>query len=207
MCFYYTYHHKKSDNVQAYLMTNILQDVVKRGTGVNARVQGIELAGKTGTTNNSVDAWFCGYSPSVEVIVWFGRDNNKRIGPRGATGGGLAAPAFSFYFSELLKVYPDMKRKFDIPEGVYQGTYEGETEYYTERSPLPKVKKRDEFAFDENATGVATEVDTNIIEVIDYDETPTDTSGEPDTIEEDDPLHPKVKVPKTPVSEDSGTLF
>jgi penicillin-binding protein 1A len=197
---------------QAYLMTNILQDVVKRGTGRNARVEGIELAGKTGTTNNSIDAWFCGYSPSTEVIVWFGRDDNSRIGPRGATGGGLAAPAFSFYFKELLKVYPDIKRTFDIPEGVYQGTYEGETEYYTKRSPLPRVKKRDEYAFDENITGpgIATEDDTNIIEVIDYDDVPMDTTENGDgsgTVEENDPLHPKIKVPKTPVSEDSGTLF
>jgi len=194
---------------QAYLMTSILQDVVRRGTGTNARVKGIELAGKTGTTNNSVDAWFCGYSPTIEVIVWFGRDDNKRIGPRGATGGGLAAPAFSFYFNELLKIYPDTKRTFDVPEGVHQGTYEGKSEYYTARSPLPKIKKRDEYSFDENATGIGTEDDTNIVETIDYDTVTTDTSSESDSngIEEDDALHPKVKVPNTPVSEDSGTLF
>ena len=77
---------------QAYLMTSILEDVIKRGTGRNARVKGIELAGKTGTTNKNVDAWFCGYSPTIETIVWFGRDNNRPIG-RGATGGAVAARA------------------------------------------------------------------------------------------------------------------
>jgi len=54
---------------QAYLMTSILQDVVKKGTGRNAKVKGIELAGKTGTTNNYIDAWFCGYSPTLTTIV------------------------------------------------------------------------------------------------------------------------------------------
>lgn len=65
---------------QAYLMTDILKDVIKRGTGRKARVKGIELAGKTGTTNKNIDAWFCGYSPTIETIVWTGRDNNKPIG-------------------------------------------------------------------------------------------------------------------------------
>jgi penicillin-binding protein 1A len=46
---------------QTYLMTSILRDVVKNGTGRNAKVKGLETVGKTGTTNNNVDAWFCGY--------------------------------------------------------------------------------------------------------------------------------------------------
>ena len=54
---------------QAYLMTSILRDVVLRGTGRNAQVPGVEVVGKTGTTNKNVDAWFCGYSPAEEVIV------------------------------------------------------------------------------------------------------------------------------------------
>jgi penicillin-binding protein 1A len=126
---------------QAYLMTDVLKDVVKRGTGKNARVKGIELAGKTGTTNNSVDAWFCGYSPTIEVISWFGRDNNKPIGRKGATGGGLAAPAFAYYYEKLLELYPETKRTFDIPQGVFRGEYEGKGELYTAISPLPSHKK------------------------------------------------------------------
>ena len=209
---------------QAYLMTDVLKEVVTRGTGRNARVKGLELAGKTGTTNNSIDAWFCGYSPEIEVIVWFGRDNNKRIGKKGATGGGLAAPAFSYYFKELLEVYPDTKRTFDIPEGVYRGEYEGKSELYTKHSPLPSVKpKRDQYSFDESMSfpdqesyrDVAPEEDLDIIETVDYDDTSTDVGfaetvhidRDPNASEEDDPLHPKRNVPKTPVSEDSGTLF
>ena len=121
---------------QAYLMTDILKDVVKRGTGKRAKVEGIELAGKTGTTNDNRDAWFCGYSPTIEVIVWFGRDDNTKIGKR-ATGGYLAAPAFAYYFRELIKLYPNTPRFFEIPKGVYSAAVENKEELYTEISPLP----------------------------------------------------------------------
>lgn len=193
---------------QAYLMTDILKDVVKRGTGRNARVKGLELAGKTGTTNNGVDAWFCGYSPTVEVISWFGRDNNKPIGRRGATGGALAAPAFAYYFKKLIELYPDTKRTFDIPQGVFRGEYEGKSELYTVNSPLPSHKKPQseyERMFDENNESmedISPEEDMGLAETINIDEDP-----EEEIQEEDDPLHPKRNVPKTPVSEDSGTLF
>jgi penicillin-binding protein 1A len=121
---------------QAYLMTDILHDIVKRGTGRNAQVPGVEVVGKTGTTNKNVDAWFCGYSPTTEVIVWMGRDNNKPIG-RGGTGGGTSAPAFSYFLKRLHKLYPEMPRKFTVPEGVYSMKDGVPTELYTENSPLP----------------------------------------------------------------------
>jgi len=201
---------------QAYLMTDILKDVVKRGTGRNAQVEGIELAGKTGTTNNNIDAWFCGYSPTIETIVWFGRDNNKPIG-RKATGGAIAAPAFAYYYKKLLELYPEIKRTFDIPQGVFKGVYEGKTELYTAISPLPSKKRSiDEFdAFDEQPQreeeiqiveedDIAPEEEMGLAETINIDE---DTVTEGEEEEDDDPLHPKRNVPKTPVSEDSGTLF
>jgi penicillin-binding protein 1A len=203
---------------QAYLMTDVLKDVVKRGTGRNARVEGIELAGKTGTTNNNIDAWFCGYSPTIETIVWFGRDDNKRIG-HGATGGALAAPAFSYYYKKLLELYPETKRTFDIPEGVYRGEYEGKSELYTKQSPLPDSHQQDRYA-DEDAyeydqllveeTEIIEDIDPDEGEIglaptINIDEDPSETITESE--EEDNPLHPKRKVPLTPVSNDSGTLF
>ena len=197
---------------QAYLMTDILKDVVKRGTGRNARVESIELAGKTGTTNNNIDAWFCGYSPTIETIVWFGRDDNTRIG-RGATGGALAAPAFAFYYKKLLELYPDTKRTFDIPQGVFRGEYEGKTELYTKNSPLPDSHKKEVHPYDEYDQML--EEETEITEDIDPDDgeigfAPTiyiDEDPAYEDEEEDDPLHPKRKVPLTPVSNDSGTLF
>ncbi|MEA3418479.1 MAG: PBP1A family penicillin-binding protein [Campylobacterota bacterium] len=123
---------------QAYLMTDILKDVVKRGTGKRAQVEGIELAGKTGTTNDNVDAWFCGYSPTIETIVWFGRDDNRRIGKK-ATGGVLAAPAFAYYYKNLIELYPETPRIFEKPDGVFEGETDGITEFYTAISPLPKA--------------------------------------------------------------------
>ena len=203
---------------QAYLMTDVLKDVVKRGTGRNARVEGIELAGKTGTTNNNIDAWFCGYSPTIETIVWFGRDDNKHIG-RGATGGALAAPAFSFYYKKLLELYPETKRTFDIPEGVFRGEYEGRSELYTENSPLPDSHKKPVQNYDEydqlleDEMEIIEDIDPDDGEIgfaptINIDEDPVSEESEEENIEEeDDPLHPKRKVPLTPVSNDSGTLF
>ncbi len=174
---------------QAYLMTDILKDVVNRGTGRNAKVKGIELAGKTGTTNNNIDAWFCGYSPTIETIVWFGRDNNRRIG-KGATGGAISAPAFAYYYKKLLELYPDTKRYFDMPQGIQRGEYKGKQELYTTNSPLPNSHQENQ--------------DNYIIEDEEFANT---IRVEDETIEEDNPLHPKRKVPLRPDSEDSGTLF
>ena len=122
---------------QAYLMTSILEDVIKRGTGKNAKVEGLELAGKTGTTNNNIDVWFCGYSPTITTIVWYGRDRYKTI-YKGATGGKVAAPVFSAFYKKLLDIDPKLKRKFTIPNGVFIGKIADKTELYTTTSPLPK---------------------------------------------------------------------
>ena len=135
---------------QTYLMTSILEDVVKKGTGRNARVSGIELAGKTGTTNNNVDAWFAGYSPTIETIVWFGNDDNTPMHAK-ETGGRTAAPAFSYFYKELLKSNPQVQRKFVKPEGVIEVKIGGETEYFTNTSKPPKndstEKKNEELIF------------------------------------------------------------
>lgn len=122
---------------QTYLLTSILQDVVKRGTGIKAAVPGLEVAGKTGTTNNNTDAWFAGYSPSIETIVWFGNDDNTPM-HRSETGGIAAAPAFSYFYKGVLKSYPQIKRNFTMPDGVTSGEYGGRTEYFTNTSRAPK---------------------------------------------------------------------
>ena len=121
---------------QAFLMTAILQDVIKEGTGRRARVKGLALAGKTGTTNDYKDAWFCGYSPEIEAIVWYGKDDNKPMYKE--TGGKAAAPAFSYFFREYLALHPETKLSFDIPEGVRVVKGKRGTDYFTEISKPPR---------------------------------------------------------------------
>lgn len=94
----------------AYTMVSMLQDVVKHGTGIRAMQLGRQdLAGKTGTTNDSIDAWFCGFHPTVVGIAWMGYDQPRSLGDR-ETGGGAALPIWMGYMEKALK---------DAPEAVY----------------------------------------------------------------------------------------
>jgi penicillin-binding protein 1A len=122
---------------QAYLMTTILKDVVERGTGGNAKVKGLDIAGKTGTTNNNVDGWFAGYSPTIETIVWFGNDDNTPM-QRSETGGRVAGPAFSKYYENVLSLYPQIQRTFEMPEGVIAVEKDGQKEYFSDTSKPPR---------------------------------------------------------------------
>ncbi len=125
---------------QAFLMTTILRDVVLRGTGRRAKVKGLEVAGKTGTTNKSVDAWFAGYSPTIETVVWFGNDDNSPM-YKGETGGRVSGPAFSKYFQQVLGLYPQIQRKFIKPEGVIETKVGDITEYFSDISKPPVEMK------------------------------------------------------------------
>ncbi|MDC0933469.1 PBP1A family penicillin-binding protein, partial [Arcobacteraceae bacterium] len=122
---------------QTYLMTSILRDVVKSGTGRNARIKGLETVGKTGTTNNNIDAWFCGYSPTLQTIVWYGNDDNQPMGKR-ETGGRTAAPAFSYFYKHWMKLHPEIPRKFIQPKEVYTQKFNGKDEVFTKISDIPK---------------------------------------------------------------------
>lgn len=124
---------------QIYLMQTILRDVVLKGTGRRANVKGIELAGKTGTTNNNVDAWFCGFSPSIQTIVWYGKDNNTPM-RKSEGGGSTAAPAFSHFYKKYLELHPEIERSFKIPKNVKTSTINGKKEFYTDISVLPEIE-------------------------------------------------------------------
>jgi len=128
-----------TEPTQAFIMTTILRDVVTRGTGRRARAKGIELAGKTGTTNNNIDGWFAGYSPTIETIVWFGNDDNTPM-HRWETGGKIAGPAFSQYYENVLKLYPQIQREFVAPEGIVEVDVEGKKEYFSDISKPPRAK-------------------------------------------------------------------
>lgn len=132
---------------QAFLGIDILKSVVNSGTGYRARVNGIEIAGKTGTSNDNIDAWFSAFSPSLQVVVWYGRDNNKAIGAI-ETGGVISAPVAGEFFREILKIEPGLKRRFDIPQNIEKRTIDGVEYLYTETSKLPvQGKVRDELIF------------------------------------------------------------
>ncbi|MDA3968510.1 transglycosylase domain-containing protein [Helicobacter ibis] len=133
--------HELTESKQSYLIVDILQNVINNGSGRRAKVEGLEVAGKTGTTNDNVDAWFCGFSPSIEAIVWYGKDDNTPMG-YSETGGVAPAPAFSYFFTKLLELEPGLPRKFKKPEGVGDKVINGERFLYTDRSPL-KYKERE----------------------------------------------------------------
>ena len=124
---------------QAFLMTSILKGVVDRGTAVRARVAGIDIAGKTGTTNDNIDAWFAGYSPTIETVVWFGNDDNSPMHKK-ETGGRVSGTAFKAYYQELLELYPQIQREFDKPEGIIEVDVGGKKEYFSDISKPPRVE-------------------------------------------------------------------
>jgi penicillin-binding protein 1A len=93
----------------AFVMNSLLQSVAQHGTGskTNQLKRG-DLAGKTGTTNDSRDAWFAGYQRTLVAIAWIGYDNPRTLGDK-ETGGGLALPVWMDYMSRALKGVPEYK--------------------------------------------------------------------------------------------------
>ena len=95
------------DERNAYLMDSIMKDVVRRGTATKALVlKRGDLAGKTGTTNEYVDAWFCGYQPTVAAVAWIGFDQPRKLG-NGETGGAAALPMWINYMRKALDGVPE----------------------------------------------------------------------------------------------------
>ena len=90
----------------AFTMINMMQGVVKNGTAIRAMQLGRQdLAGKTGTTSDSVDAWFCGFQPTLVGIAWMGFDQPRSLGDK-ETGGGAALPIWMGYMEKALKEVP-----------------------------------------------------------------------------------------------------
>ncbi len=104
------------DARNAYVMNSLLQSVAQRGTGARTNVlKRTDLAGKTGTTNDSHDAWFAGYQHTLAAIAWIGYDNPRSLGDR-ETGGGLSLPVWIDYMGAALKGVPEFKPT--VPDGV-----------------------------------------------------------------------------------------
>ncbi|WP_144137985.1 penicillin-binding protein 1A [Paraburkholderia sp. BCC1884] len=114
----------------AYVMNSLLQSVAQRGTGAKTNVlKRTDLGGKTGTTNDSRDAWFAGYQHTLTAIAWIGYDNPRSLGDK-ETGGGLALPVWVEYMGRALKGVPEYK--MPMPDGV---TQLGSELYFEEFTP------------------------------------------------------------------------
>jgi len=104
------------DRRNAFIMDNMMQDTMRIGTGARAaRLGRNDLAGKTGTTNEFVDAWFAGYQPNLVAISWVGFDQPKTLG-RNQTGSVVALPIWIGYMEKVLKEMPETPR--NVPDGI-----------------------------------------------------------------------------------------
>jgi penicillin-binding protein 1A len=103
----------------AYVMTNLLQGVIQRGTGAAALSLHWPLAGKTGTVDDYTDAWFIGFDPNITVGVWIGHDEKKPIGP-GETGATAALPMWIDFMKVYLDLYADREHppEFESPGNI-----------------------------------------------------------------------------------------
>jgi penicillin-binding protein 1A len=98
----------------AYLTVRLMQEVVRSGTAASARGLGPDIAGKTGTTNDSNDAWFVGFSPDIAAAVWVGYDTPKPLGHGSAAS--IALPIWIRYMGRALGVAPS--HEFPVPPGI-----------------------------------------------------------------------------------------
>ncbi|MDL2328774.1 penicillin-binding protein 1A [Desulfosarcina sp. OttesenSCG-928-A07] len=112
------------DKSTAYIITSMMESVVREGTGALARKLGRPVAAKTGTTNDFQDAWFVGYTPQYVTGVWVGQDHNQTLGS-GETGAKAAGPIWVGFMEEILKNVP--VRDFTVPEDVVFVTIDAKT--------------------------------------------------------------------------------
>lgn len=101
----------------AYVMDSLLQEVTRSGTAARAQadLKRPDLFGKTGTTNDALDAWFCGFQPTLVAVAWMGYDTPRKLGNR-ETGGALALPIWIDYMRTALKNVPVMA--YTEPPGI-----------------------------------------------------------------------------------------
>ncbi len=113
------------DPRNAFIMTTMMRDVVRAGTAARAMQLGRQdLAGKTGTTNENVDAWFCGFNASMVAIAWIGFDQPRTLGTN-ETGAVAALPIWMNFMAKVLKGVPE--QPLTPPEGVLVARVNAET--------------------------------------------------------------------------------
>ena len=126
------------DARNAFLMTSLLQEVTRSGTAARAQamLKRPDIYGKTGTTNDAMDAWFAGYQATTAAITWIGYDTPRKLGDR-ETGGGLALPVWISYMATALRNVPIMEP--DAPEGLVRLGNEWYYEEYTKGAGVNSV--------------------------------------------------------------------
>ncbi len=172
------------DRTTAYLVTSLLKSVVQEGTGRGAQVIGKPLAGKTGTTNNYIDAWFVGYAPSIVTGVWVGYDNSKASLGDKETGARAALPIWINVMARALADKPadDFAATDDVvfvkidPESgllAREGASEAYTDVFrrgtepTQYADTVKKSKTDFFSLDQGGMSETTKTKINPDEITD----------------------------------------
>jgi len=125
---------KVIEETTAYLMTHLLEGVVKHGTGWRVKALNRPVAGKTGTTNNLFDAWFMGYTPQYITGTWVGFDDEAPLG-KSETGSRAASPIWLGFMQRILADKPP--KIFEVPEGVVFTQIDAETGLL----PIPESKE------------------------------------------------------------------
>lgn len=110
-------HERVIDARNAFIMNSLLQEITRSGTAARAQatLKRPDLYGKTGTTNDSWDAWFAGFQPTIAAVTWIGYDTPRNLGSR-ETGGGLSLPVWISFMEQALKGVPVMEQT--VPPGV-----------------------------------------------------------------------------------------
>ena len=129
----------------AFLMTNLLGEVTRTGTAARAQatLKRPDVYGKTGTTNDSMDAWFAGFQPTITAVTWIGYDTPRKLGDK-ETGGGLSLPVWISFMETALKGVPVMEPV--APEGITNVGGEWYFEEFIKGDGVTSLKSEDKAA-------------------------------------------------------------
>ncbi len=148
----------------AFIMNSMLQDVARVGTAARAQatLKRPDIYGKTGTTNDSVDAWFGGFQPTLAAVTWIGYDTPRNLGSR-ETGGGLSLPIWISFMQHALKGVP--VAELPVPPGVVNVGGEWYYEEYARNAGVSSLGLEDGAAPDNGATPPAPEERSRILDL------------------------------------------
>ncbi|AFZ83308.1 penicillin-binding protein 1A [Candidatus Kinetoplastibacterium blastocrithidii (ex Strigomonas culicis)] len=142
------------DSRVSYIINDILKGVVKYGTASKARkaLRRDDIAGKTGTTNDSVDAWFSGYTKDIVATAWVGFDQPKSLGSH-ETGSNIAMPVWINYMKDVIQERPEEQEEEKIPDGIIIYNNELYLEEFPPEIAISEIKPSEEF-YDEDLKDV-----------------------------------------------------